>query len=134
MMKYIFSLKNYSPHHPFYILMFLPEVQRGQGKCLKSCNNDIQLWSKFLFKGLSLGLIMIQMASKNELPVISLAKIYWQEFLKDLRQIYLIMNLKKVICDTFLLYCSILCFFLLAPKTPGRYFFLLFLIFARTFF
>lgn len=77
---------------------------------------------------------MIQMASKNELPVISLAKIYWQEFLKDLRQIYLIMNLKKVICDTFLLYCSILCFFLLAPKTPGRYFFLLFLIFARTFF
>ena len=40
MMKYIFSLKNYSPHPPFYILMFLPEVQRGQGKCLKSCNND----------------------------------------------------------------------------------------------
>ena len=38
---------------------------------------------------------MIQMASKNELPVISLANIYWQEFLKDLRQIYLIMNLKK---------------------------------------
>ena len=74
------------------------------------------------------------MASKNELPVISLAKIYWQEFLEDLRQMYLIMNLKKVICDTFLLYCSILCFFLLAPKTPGRCFFLLFLIFARTFF
>lgn len=78
---------------------------------------------------------MIQMASKNELPVISLAKIYWQEFLKDLRQMYLTMNLKKVMCDTFLLYCSILCFFfLLAPKTPGRCFFLLFLIFARTFF
>ena len=77
---------------------------------------------------------MIQMASKNELPVISLANIYWQEFLEELRQMYLIMNLKKVICDTFLLYCSILCFFLLAPKTPGRYFFLLFLIFARTFF
>ena len=74
------------------------------------------------------------MASKNELPVISLAKIYWQEFLEDLRQMYLIMNLKKVICDTFLLYCPILCFFLLAPKTPGRCFFLLFLIFARTFF
>ena len=38
---------------------------------------------------------MIQMASKNELPVISLAKIYWQEFLEDLRQMYLIMNLKR---------------------------------------
>ena len=79
-------------------------------------------------------LIMIQVASKIELPVISLTKIYWQEFLEDLRQMYLIMNLKKVICDTFLLYCSILCFFLLAPKTPGRCFFQLFLIFARTFF
>lgn len=74
--------------------MFLPEVQRGQGKCLKSCN-IVTIVVKISFQRLSLGLIMIQMASRNELPVISLAKIYWQEFLEDLRQMYPIMNLKR---------------------------------------